>query len=94
MAFKRFCDKCGAEIDIKDRINDDMYGLVISIRYPCQKIDDDGDDEDIFPERRYVDLCAVCNKKLENVVRRNLSDCLPTFPKEPKKSGKGAKKRD
>jgi len=85
MAFKRYCDKCGAEMGPYK--NDCGWELDISVGYKVNKVD--CNDPDVVVGRRYLDLCPDCRKKLENVVRRNLAECIPAPEKAPR-----ARKKD
>jgi len=88
MSFKMFCDKCGAEIDNqnvceKHRERD----LDIAIGYWEPRTYNNR----ILEAKHYIDLCDACRKKLENVIRRNLAECLPAPRKRTCNSGKDEK---
>lgn len=88
MSLKRFCDKCGSEIDDRNVCEKfKEHDLNIMIGYWQPTVYNDESLETIH----YIDLCDVCRKKLENVIRRNLEECLPAPRKHKQNSGKDEK---
>ena len=88
MSLKRFCDKCGAEVDDRnacEKLKEHDLEIVIGYLHPTVY------DDETIESMHYIDLCDTCRKKLENVIRRNLAECLPAPRKHKSKSGKDEK---